>query len=226
MNDSAPSQRTQAKRVAHRATYEKDTMYSILDEGLVAHVGIVQDGSPVVIPMGYGRMGNELLLHGSVSSRLMKAMKAGTDVCVTVTLLDGVVLARSPFHHSMNYRSVVVFGHPKVITDPKEKDAALEALVEHFIPGRSADAIRPNNKSELVSTTVVSLSLDEASAKIRTGPPKDDKPDYNLDVWAGEIPLRQVTGMPIDDPQLKGGVPVPNYVTNYSRHSTASSAKN
>lgn len=114
----------------------------------------------------------------------------------------------------------------QVITDPREKDAALEALVEHFIPGRSADAIRPNNKSELVSTTVVSLSLDEASAKIRTGPPKDDKPDYNLDVWAGEIPLRQVTGMPIDDPQLKGGVPVPSYVTNYSRHSTASSAKN
>lgn len=221
MGDSAPSQRTKVKRAAQRAIYDKDHVYTILDEGLVAHVGIVQDGLPVVIPMGYARMGNDLLLHGSISSRLMKAMKAGKDVCVTVTVLDGLVLARSPFHHSMNYRSVVAFGRPQVISDPKEKDAALEALVEHIIPGRSADAVRLNNKSELTSTVIVSLSLDEASAKVRTGPPKDDKEDYELDVWAGEIPLQQTIGKPLDDPKLKSGVSVPEYVAEYTRHSAA-----
>ncbi|DBA79462.1 TPA: hypothetical protein ACH3X2_007734 [Trebouxia sp. C0005] len=221
MGDSAPSQRTQIKRAAQRAIYDKNHMYTILDEGLVAHVGLVQDGLPVVIPMGYARKGNDLLLHGSISSRLMKAMKAGTDVCVTVTVLDGLVLARSPFHHSMNYRSVVAFGRPQVISDPQEKDAALEALVEHIIPGRSADGVRPNNKSELISTVIVSLSLDEASAKVRTGPPKDDKEDYELDVWAGELPLQQTVGKPVNDPKLKSGVSVPKYVAEYTRHSTA-----
>lgn len=221
MGDSAPSQRTKVKRAAQRAIYDKDHVYTILDEGLVAHVGIVQDGLPVVIPMGYARMGNDLLLHGSISSRLMKAMKAGKDVCVTVTVLDGLVLARSPFHHSMNYRSVVAFGRPQVISDPKEKDAALEALVEHIIPGRSADGVRLNNKLELTSTVIVSLSLDEASAKVRTGPPKDDKEDYELDVWAGEIPLQQTIGKPLDDPKLKSGVSVPEYVAEYTRHSAA-----
>lgn len=220
IGDSAPSQRTKVKRAADRGVYDEKHINTILDEGLVAHVGIVQDGLPVVIPMGYARLGNNLLLHGSISSRLMKAMKAGTDVCVTVTVLDGLVLARSPFHHSMNYRSVVVFGRPEVITDPKEKDKALEALVEHIIPGRSADGVRANNKSELVSTMIVSLSLHEASAKVRTGPPKDDKDDYDLDVWAGELPLQQTVGVPLDDPKLKQGVPVPDYVAQYSRQRT------
>ncbi|KAL3145662.1 hypothetical protein ABBQ32_003199 [Trebouxia sp. C0010 RCD-2024] len=215
---SAPaSQRTTVRRAANRGSYESEHIYSILDEGLVAHVGIVQAGSPFVIPMAYARKGSQLLLHGSISSRLMKAIKSGTEVCVTVTLLDGLVLARSPFHHSMNYRSVVVIGHPQVITDAKEKDEALEALVEHLIPGRSADAVRANNKSELVSTIIAALPLDEASAKVRTGPPIDDKPDYDLDVWAGELPLTSVVGIPIADPKLKAGVAVPGYVAGYSR---------
>lgn len=209
MKEFTPTQRTTVKRLPKRANYEQDTVYQILDEGLVCHVGFVVDNQPYVIPTAYGRVEDKLYIHGSPASRMLRTLQAGIQVCVTVTLLDGLVLARSAFHHSMNYRSVVVFGTASVVSDPEDKLKALHAFTEHIVPGRWEE-IRQPNRNELAGTLVLSLPLVEASAKVRTGPPVDDEADYELPVWAGEIPLRLVAGVPINDPRLQPGtVPSP-----------------
>jgi hypothetical protein len=171
---------------------------AILDEGLVAHVGLAVDGQPFVIPMVYARVGGDLYLHGSAASRLLRALGAGAPVCVTVTLLDGIVLARSAFHHSMNYRSVVIFGPAVVVTDPAERERALAAMVDHAVPGRSEE-VRPPDRKELAATLLVRVALDEVSAKVRSGPPIDDERDLEVPVWAGVLPLRLVAGDPRPD---------------------------
>jgi uncharacterized protein len=200
-NNFSPSQRTSIKRVPKRGNYERETIYQILDEGLVCHVGFVANGQPFVIPTAYGRVDDKLYIHGSPASRMLKTLQSGIEVCVTVTLLDGLVLARSAFHHSMNYRSVVVFGTATTVETAEEKLEALNAFVEHVIPKRSQEA-RPPNRNELMGTLVLSLPLDEASAKVRTGGPIDDEADYELPVWAGEIPLHLSAAEPISDPRL------------------------
>jgi hypothetical protein len=191
-------------------------MESILDEGLVCHVGFVDEGQPVVVPSAYARWGDRLVIHGSAASRMVKTLAAGTPACVTVTLLDGLVLARSGFHHSMNYRSVVVLGTATEVTEPEQKRRALDAIVEHIVPGRVA-AVRPPSEKELRATRVVALPLDEASAKVRTGPPKDDEADYALGVWAGELPLRLAPLEPVADPRLAAGLTPPPHVTGWRR---------
>jgi len=210
-----PSRRVAVKRLPKRASYDAAVLHAILDEGLVCHVGFAVDGQVYVIPMAYARVGDRLLLHGSKKSRLMRALGAGRDVCVTVTLLDGLVLARSVFHHSMNYRSVCVFGRSRRVTGAKARSAALEALVEHLVPGRSVDARGPNAK-ELAATELVEVPLEEASAKIRTGPPVDDEEDLDLPVWAGVLPATLAWGPPLSAPT---NVPVitPAYVQGYKR---------
>lgn len=219
--DSPPtppvSERTRVRRASERGAYDRETIDRILDEGLVCHVGLAgEDGQPYVLPMAYARDGDRLLLHGSVISRLMQRAADGVPMCATVTLLDGMVLARSTFHHSMNYRSVVVLGTAVPIRDREEKLAALDRLVEHLVPGRSADARGPSEK-ELAATEILALPLDEASAKIRTGPPSDPKSDLDLDVWAGTVPLRLVPGAPETSPDGKPELPVPTYATRYRR---------
>jgi nitroimidazol reductase NimA-like FMN-containing flavoprotein (pyridoxamine 5'-phosphate oxidase superfamily) len=206
--------RTTLKRLPQRGSYDRDVIDQILDEGFICHVGFAVDGRPFVIPTGYARVGDRLLIHGSQASRMLRTLGQGIDVCVTVTLLDGLVLARSAFHHSMNYRSVVVFGNARVVDDPVAKLEALRALSEHIIPGRWDDVRQPNER-ELQSTTVLSVPLTEASAKVRTGPPLDDEEDYDLPVWAGVIPLRLVAGTPIDDPRLPEKSETPKYAVNY-----------
>ncbi len=202
-----PSRRATVKRLPDRARYDAATVHAILDEGLVCHVGFVDpaDGQPFVIPSTYGRDGGRLLVHGSAASRMIKALAAGAPACVTVTLLDGLVFARSGFHHSMNYRSVVVLGRAVEITDPAEKRRALDAIVDHVAPGRTAE-VRPATEPELRGTRVVALPLDEASAKVRSGPPKDDEADLALDCWAGEMPLRLAAQPLVPDPVLRPGI--------------------
>jgi len=204
--------RTTVRRIAQRGAYDRATIHQILDEGLVCHVGFVMDGQPTVIPMVYVRVGERVCLHGSKASRLMRILAAGAEACLTVTLLDGFVLARSAFHHSVNYRSAVVFGTGEDIEDPVEKVEVLQALSEHLTPGRWAD-VRGPNEVELKQTAVVGIAIREASAKIRTGPPKDDEEDYALPVWAGVWPLRQVTGTPVPDPRLPANIPLPSYLS-------------
>jgi nitroimidazol reductase NimA-like FMN-containing flavoprotein (pyridoxamine 5'-phosphate oxidase superfamily) len=214
MRDSSalvPTRRTALRRLPQRGVYERTTIYNVLDEGFVCHVGFVVDGDPVVIPMAYGRTGNVLYIHGSVASRMLRALAGGVPVCVTVTLLDGLVLARSAFHHAMNYRSVVVFGTASLVKDMRKKLKALQAFSEHIMPGRWADVRKPND-IELNQTMVLELRLTEASAKIRTGPPIDEPSDYDLRVWAGELPLAFVAGTPVADPQLLPGIQVPGYI--------------
>lgn len=206
------------RRRPDRGSYERDLAYAILDEGLVCHVGIATDDGPVVIPTLYARDGDRLLLHGSPASRLLRSARTA-EICVTVTLLDGLVLARSTFHHSANYRSVVVFGRPEVVDDLAERRAALDHLVERLVPGRTADA-RPPNDKELRGTVVLALPLDELSAKVRTGAPSDEDDDYALDVWAGVVPLTLTPGTPLPDPVQPPTRPTPSYVTTYSRPST------
>ena len=189
--------RTRVRRLPKRATYERETIHAILDEALVCHVGFVVDGAPVVIPTIHWRDGETLYVHGSAASRMLRTLKGGVEACVTVTLVDGLVLARSAFHHSMNYRSVVVFGTAREVTG-EEKNRALERLVEHIAPGRAAD-VRPPNEAELKQTLVLALPLEEASAKIRTGGPVDDEEDYALPVWAGVVPLKLTRGEPVRD---------------------------
>jgi hypothetical protein len=203
-------------RLPDRGRYDAETVHAILDEGLVCHVGLVQDGQPFVIPMGYGRDGDQLILHGSVASRALRVLAQGAPVCVTVTLLDGLVVARSVFHHSVNYRSVVILGHATAVTDPDEKLRALERLTDHLVPGRWADARIPNDR-EFAKTLVLRVPLAEASAKLRSGPPKDDDEDYSLPIWAGVIPFAPAAGAPEDDPALAPGIPRPEYVTRYRR---------
>jgi uncharacterized protein len=209
-------ERNRIRRLPKRGHYDKDSIYRILDEGLVCHVGLVEDGQPVVIPMNYARRDDAVILHGAPASRLLKYVQAGHPVCVTVTLLDGLVLARSAFHHSMNYRSAVVFGRGRLIKTEQEKLAALEVLTEHIVPGRWQDARRPN-RQELDATTVVSIAIESASAKVRTGPPVDDEDDYQLPVWAGVLPIQQQALTPVSDPRLRKDIPVPSSVSNYRR---------
>lgn len=210
------SERTRVRRLPARGSYEEETIRSIIDEGLICHVGFATEGSPVVIPMTYGRHDDTLYLHGSVASRLLRTLGRGAEVCATITLLDGMVLARSVFHHSMNYRSVVIFGQAREVTDPDERMLAMEAIVEHLVPGRWKEARLPNEQ-ELLVTTVIAVPLAEASAKIRTGPPKDDEEDYELPIWAGEIPLTLRVGEPLADPRLKDGIEPSETVRGYRR---------
>lgn len=212
-----PSPRSTIKRLPDRAAYDPDTIYSILDEGFVCHVGIVEDGYPVVIPTTYARDGDSVLIHGSPASRTLRNAKAeGVDVCLTVTLVDGLVIARSGFHHSMNYRSVVVFGNAKPIEDDDERDAALDQIVKTLVPGR-IDNIRRMTRKESRGTAVLRLSLAEASAKVRTGGPVDEPEDYELPIWAGVIPVSVHFGTPIPDAALQHEIPVPSHIAHYRR---------
>jgi nitroimidazol reductase NimA-like FMN-containing flavoprotein (pyridoxamine 5'-phosphate oxidase superfamily) len=210
------TQRTKIKRVPQRGQYECQVIYDILDEGLVCHVGFAVDGQPFVIPTAYGRVGDKLYIHGSPASRMLRSLQNAIEVCVTVTLLDGLVLARSAFHHSMNYRSVVIFGTAAIVESPEDKLEALHAFTEHVISGRWAE-VRPPSRQEIQGTLVLSLPLDEASAKVRTGPPLDDEADYSLPVWAGVLPLQQKAAAPIPDSRLQPGITLPDYVQNYTR---------
>ncbi|MGE0103497.1 MAG: pyridoxamine 5'-phosphate oxidase family protein [Blastocatellales bacterium] len=211
-----PTSRTTVKRLPKRAAYDRETVYAILDEALVCHVGFSVEGQPFVIPTGYGRSGDRLYIHGSAASRMLKTIGTGIPVCVTVTLIDGLVLARSAFHHSVNYRSVVILGTARPVEDPVEKMEALRIFTEHMIPGRWAEVREPNGQ-ELKATDVLSIDLTEVSAKIRTGPPLDDEEDMAIEAWAGVLPLELATGSPIDDPALRPGIDRPDYVLNYSR---------
>jgi nitroimidazol reductase NimA-like FMN-containing flavoprotein (pyridoxamine 5'-phosphate oxidase superfamily) len=216
MHGSPPSARTTVRRLADRGDYDPATIRAVLDEGLVCHVGFVVDEQPFVMPMAYGRDGDHLILHGSVASRVLRALAAGSPVCVTVTLLDGLVLARSIFHHSMNYRSVVVLGRPEVVTERGAKLQSLERLAEHLAPGRWSEVRVPNDR-ELAKTLVLRLPLTEASAKIRRGPPKDEEEDYALPVWAGVVPFTMTAGEPEPDPRLAPGVRPSASVRSYRR---------
>jgi len=217
MSDSyTPTARTRVVREPHRGVYDRTAVYKILDEGLICHVGFVVDGQPFVIPTGYGRAGNNLYIHGSAASRMLRNLDQGIAVCVTVTLLDGLVLARSIFNHSMNYRSVVVLGTAVPVENPEEKLEALRLLSEHILPGRWKEVRRPSEQ-ELKATLVMRLPITEFSAKVREGPPIDDKEDYAFPTWAGVIPLRMVAGEPIPDPKLDPFREAPLYAQHYSR---------
>jgi nitroimidazol reductase NimA-like FMN-containing flavoprotein (pyridoxamine 5'-phosphate oxidase superfamily) len=210
-----PTARTRVVREAERAVYERETVYKILDEGFLCHVGFMLDGQPFVIPTSYGRKDADLYIHGSAASRMLRQMKDGIPVCVTVTLLDGLVLARSVFNHSMNYRSVVILGKATLVDEPNEKLSALRALSEHILPGRWNDARQPNER-ELKATSVLRVPIEEFSAKVRVGPPIDDAEDYAFPTWAGVIPLEMKSGAPIRDPRLDPEREAPAYVKNYS----------
>ena len=214
-----PTARTRVVREAHRGVYDRETMYRILDEGFVCHIGFVVEGQPFVIPTSYGRKDASLYIHGSAASRMLRQMKDGAPVCVTVTLLDGLVLARSVFNHSMNYRSVVILGKATLVDDPAEKLAALRVLSEHILPGRWDDARQPNER-ELKQTSVLRVPIEEFSAKVRTGPPIDDEEDYSFPTWAGVVPLEMKAGAPINDSRLDiARHAAPKYVERYSRKS-------
>lgn len=216
MENFAPTERTTVKRLPKRGVYDRASVYDILDEAFVCHVGFAVDGKPYVIPTSYGRIGDLLYIHGSAASRMLRELGKGIDVCVTVTLIDGLVLARSAFHHSINYRSVVVFGRAETVEDPQEKMTALEAFTEHIVRGRWAE-VRWPDEGEMKATLVLRLPLEEASAKVRTGPPIDDEDDYRLPVWAGVIPLELVASEPVDDPRLEPGTEPPAYAARYTR---------
>jgi uncharacterized protein len=213
---SLQSPRTTVKRLAKRGEYDRHMINAIIDEALICHVGFVVDGSPVVIPTIHTRIGETLYFHGSGASRMLRSLRDGVDACVTVTILDGLVMARSAFHHSMNYRSVVVLGKGREVVEREEKLRVLDALVEHVCAGRSRDA-RPPNEAELRQTLVIAIPLAEASAKIRTGPAADDDEDYELPIWAGVIPLALAPSVPIDDARLIAGITAPEYATRYKR---------
>jgi uncharacterized protein len=216
MSEFTPTERTQVKRLPKRGHYDRETVHKILDEAFVCHVGFVVDGQPFVIPTNFGRVGDTLYLHGSAASRMLRTLSEGIPVCVTVTLVDGLVLARSAFHHSVNYRSVVILGTAKLVNDPTEKMEALRLFTEHIMRGRW-DEIRWPNEQEMKGTTVLALPLEEVSAKVRTGGPVDDEEDYSLPVWAGVLPMQTVTKAPIPDARLKEGTAVPEYLVSYSR---------
>ena len=208
MTTTAPSARTTVKRLPARGRYERDEVAAILDASLVCHLGFVAEGHPVVIPTIQGRIDDTAYVHGSPASRMLRTLRSGIDVCLTVTLVDGIVVGRSAFHHSLNYRSAVVFGTARLVEEADEKLAALEAITNHALPGRWEEARRPNDK-ELRKTHVLALPIDEASAKVRTGPPVDEPEDYALPIWAGEVPLHTATALPVADPELGTGIPVP-----------------
>lgn len=213
MSSYTPTDRTRVRRLPERGHYDRDTVYSILDEGFLCHLGFVADGKPVVIPTLYGREGDRLYVHGSAASRMLRTLSKGVDCCITVSLVDALVLARSGFHSSMNYRSVVVFGRATEITNPEDKTHALAVVSEHLLPGRWAE-VRGPSPQELKGTSVLQVELSEVSAKIRTGGPKDDEEDYDLPVWAGIVPLATRYADPQPDERLRDGIPVPGYVLN------------
>ncbi|SDH39649.1 hypothetical protein SAMN05421505_11537 [Sinosporangium album] len=202
--------RTALGRSKERGRRDRQALYDVLDAGLICHLGVVASGAPMVVPTGYGRIGDTLYVHGSTGARSLRAA-AGAEVCVTVTHLDGIVLARSVFHHSVNYRSAMVYGTARVVDDPDEHVAALRALSEQLAPGQW-DAVRPPTRKELAATTVLALSLAEASVKVRQGPPSDDEEDYALPVWAGVLPVETAFGAPEPDPALPPGTPVPEHI--------------
>jgi nitroimidazol reductase NimA-like FMN-containing flavoprotein (pyridoxamine 5'-phosphate oxidase superfamily) len=208
--DDSPTPRTRVRRLPDRARYDRATVDSILDEGFVCHVGFVDRGAPVVIPTAYARVDDALYLHGASANAALRAVTSGGPTCVTVTLVDGLVLARSAFHHSINYRSVVIFGNATEVTDPDEKRRAVDAIVEHIVPGRGVDARDPT-EAELRATRVVRMPIDEASAKVRTGGPADDDEDLGLPIWAGYVPLRLAADLPVADVDLDPTIPVPGY---------------
>jgi nitroimidazol reductase NimA-like FMN-containing flavoprotein (pyridoxamine 5'-phosphate oxidase superfamily) len=214
---SAPTPRVEVRRLPERGRYDRETIDAILDEGYLCHLGIVEDGTPIVIPTLYARDGDSILVHGSPASRTLRtARDRGIEVCLTVTLVDGFVIARSGFHHSMNYRSVVVFGSAVPITDDDERTAALDHIVDTLVPGQ-AGTVRPMTRNESKGTVVLRLPLDEASAKVRSGGPKDEPEDYELPIWAGVIPITEHYGVPVADPDLTHAVPVPEHLRNYRR---------
>jgi len=206
--------RNKVKRLPERGHYDAATIYPIVDAALICHVGFVIDGQPFVIPTLHARQGDTILLHGAKGSRLLRHIQAGGEVCITITLIDGIVLARSVFHHSINYRSVVLFGTGTVIADDQARLQALEAFTERLIPGRWHDARQPN-ALELKQTTIVAVPIASASAKLRRGPPGDETEDLDLPVWAGILPLRQIAGTPLADPQLRPGVALPDYIRDF-----------
>jgi len=211
-----PTQRTTIHRMPTRAAYDRVVVEAILDEGLYCHLGFTVDGQPYVIPTIHARADDRLYVHGSSASRMLRSLKTGVPMCVTVTILDGLVFARSAFHHSVNYRSVVVLGVALEVTDPLEKYDALKAVVDHVAPNRWDDVRRPTEQ-ELKATSVLRLPLEEVSAKIRTGPPLDDEEDYLLPCWAGELPLRLTPQVPLPDPRLPSETSVPSYIRAYQR---------
>ena len=217
MSEQFPvTERTRVVREANRAVCDRETIYRILDEGFVCHVGFVSEGQPFVIPTMYARVGDYVYFHGSAASRMLRGLTSGLPVCLTVTLTDGLVLARSVFNHSMNYRSVVALGHATIIENPAEKLSALQAFTEKLIPGRWNDARQPNER-ELKATSIVKLPLTEVSAKVRTGGVEDDAEDYSFRVWAGVIPLRLVAAPPVRDERCDPALPTPTYASNFGR---------
>lgn len=221
MTEFTKTGRNRVKRIPERGHYDRETIYHILDEALICHVGFVEKGQPFVIPINFARVDDAIFLHGAKASRLLKHIEAGHPVCVETTIVDGLVLARSVFHHSMNYRSVVLFGKGRLIEDEQEKLTALKAITEHLIPGRWQEARLPNRK-ELNATSVVSIDIGEASAKIRVGPPVDEDEDYVLPVWAGILPLRETPLPPTQDELQSDDIPLPPYITGYVRTSSRS----
>src|SRR5215475_7285930 len=216
MSEFTPTERTQVKRLPKRGKYDSETVYKILDEAFICHVGFVADGQPFVIPTGFGRSGDVLYIHGSAASRMLRSLEKGIPVCVTATLVDGLVLARSAFHHSVNYRSVVILGTAKVVDDPKEKIEALRRFTEHIMKGRWEE-IRWPNEQEMKGTTVLALPLEEVSAKVRTGGPIDEEEDYSLPVWAGVLPIKAIPQEPAADARLNPNTPLPEYIKSYRR---------
>ena len=216
MTDFTRTDRNRIKRLPKRGRYDRQTIYRILDEALICHVAFVEKGQPYVIPTNFARVGDRIILHGAKASRLLKHVEAGHPICVEATIVDGLVLARSVFHHSVNYRSAVIFGKGHLIEDQQEKLTALQAVTEHLIPGRWQEARLPNRK-ELNATSVVSIPIDEASAKVRMGPPVDEQEDYSLPVWAGVLPLQETPLTPIRDELQSEEILLPQYVSQYSR---------
>jgi len=216
MSEFTPTERTKVRRLPDRGKYDAESVYGILDEAFICHVGFVVDGQPYVIPTGFARANDTLYIHGSAASRMLRTLADGVQVCVTVTLIDGIVMARSGFHSSMNYRSVVILGRATQVEARDEKLAALAAFSEQVMPGRWKD-LRETTDAELKGTLVLRLPLKEVSAKVRTGPPKDDEADYALPLWAGVVPLKLTAATPIDDPRLAKGTQPPDYARNYKR---------
>lgn len=216
MTQFTKTTRNWIKRLPKRGHYDRQTVYRILDEALICHIGFVEGGQPYVIPINFARMGDTIVLHGAKASRLLKHIEAGHPICVEATIVDGLVLARSVFHHSVNYRSVVLFGKGRLVEEEGEKLAALRAVVEHLIPGRWEEARLPNRK-ELRATHVVSIPIDEASAKVRVGPAADDPEDLSRPVWAGILPLAETPLAPNPDDLQPAGITLPDYIAGYTR---------
>lgn len=214
--DEAPSPRVRVRRHHERGRYDRSVIDGILDEALICHAGFVVDNQPYVIPTIHARDGDRLYLHGSAASRMLRTLKGGIPACVSVTIVDGLVFARSAFDHSINYRSVVVLGRAREVTDEAEKVNALRTIAEHIAPGRW-DEVRPPAPPEIKQTTVLVMGLEEASAKVRSGPPKDEEDDLDLPVWAGELPIRMAAGEPVDDPSLAPGIARPPWLDTYQR---------